>query len=72
MPIIGFFMVVYYPTLVLNHYMPKTCKISIKNHEIFIKLKNTETARSIWQNLPINSKINTWGDEIYFLLDNKM
>ncbi len=46
--------------------MPKTCKISIKNHEIFIKLKNTETARSIWQNLPINSKINTWGDEIYF------
>ena len=41
----------------------------------FIKAKNiiiecfsldTETSKIITQNLPIKSKINTWGDEIYF------
>jgi len=28
--------------------------------------KNPETARAVWEKLPIESKVNTWGDEIYF------
>ena len=28
--------------------------------------KNPETADAIWKSLPIKSKVNTWGDEIYF------
>lgn len=29
-------------------------------------LNNSNTADTVWQNLPIESKANTWGDEIYF------
>ncbi|MDH5687732.1 MAG: cyclophilin-like fold protein [Candidatus Bathyarchaeota archaeon] len=28
--------------------------------------KNPETARAVWEKLPIESKVSTWGDEIYF------
>jgi len=28
--------------------------------------KNPKTADAIWKSLPIESKVNTWGDEIYF------
>ena len=46
--------------------MQKKCKICIKNYEIIVDLNNTETAKKIWDNLPINSNINVWGEEIYF------
>ena len=46
--------------------MQKKCKICIKNYEIIVDLNNTETAEKIWDSLPINSKINVWGEEIYF------
>ena len=29
-------------------------------------LNETTTARSIWEALPVETKANTWGDEIYF------
>lgn len=46
--------------------MQKKCKICIKNFEIIVDLKHTHTAEKIWDALPIKSKINAWGDEIYF------
>jgi len=30
------------------------------------ELNNTRTAQAIWQALPIGSRVNLWGDEIYF------
>ena len=50
----------------LGYYMQKKCKICIKNFEIIVDLKHTQTAEKIWDALPIKSNINVWGDEIYF------
>ena len=50
----------------LRYYMQKKCKICIKNFEIIVDLKHTETAEKIWDALPIKSNINVWGEEIYF------
>ncbi len=30
------------------------------------ELNETKTARLIWEKLPMESKVNTWGEEIYF------
>ena len=46
--------------------MQKKCKICIKNYEIIVDLKDTETAKKIWESLPITSNINVWGEEVYF------
>ncbi len=29
-------------------------------------LNNSVTADTVWENLPMESRVNTWGDEIYF------
>lgn len=45
--------------------------------KIYIKTGNTEaqaefnesnTAKAIWKALPINGKVNLWGDEVYFTI----
>ncbi len=46
--------------------MEKKCRIIIKNFEIIVKLNSSFTAEKIWNSLPIISKTNTWGNEIYF------
>ena len=40
--------------------------IKISKLKIECSLKDNLTAKTIFQLLPIKSKINTWGDEIYF------
>ena len=41
-------------------------KFVTNNIEFIVKTRETETAKIIIKNIPIISKINTWGDEIYF------
>ena len=41
-------------------------KIKSGNVEATAKLKNTGTAKAIYEKLPIESTANTWGDEVYF------
>ena len=48
--------------------MQKKIKICIKNHELIVKLRNTETAKKIFNSLPISSQIHTWGEEVYFFV----
>ena len=50
----------------LIYYMKKRCKIVIKKLQIIVDLNRSITASEIWKKLPINSRCNTWGKEIYF------
>jgi hypothetical protein len=34
--------------------------------------ENPSTAEAIWSNLPIEAKVSTWGDEIYFSIPVKV
>ena len=51
-------------------------KISFTSGSITIEgiLNDTETAKKIWSSLPLDSSVNTWGDEIYFSVqvDNEL
>jgi hypothetical protein len=51
-----------------------TRQINIKAGSVIAmaELHDTKTAETIWQALPFNSKVNTWGDEIYFRIPVKM
>lgn len=46
--------------------MPHTLTITINEHSIPATLRDTPTAVSIYAALPIQSKAQTWGDEVYF------
>ena len=43
-------------------------KIKIITSEVQMEaeLNQTETAKAIWEKLPIEGRVNTWGEEIYF------
>ena len=47
-------------------------KILTANKTIKAKLNNTETAKIIYNTLPLTSKVNKWGDEIYFSIPVKI
>jgi hypothetical protein len=44
----------------------KQIKITAGDVSAQAKLNETETAKAIWEALPIEGQANTWGDEIYF------
>ncbi len=41
-------------------------RISVNEISTTAELQDTPTAHHIWQLLPIEGTVNTWGDEIYF------
>lgn len=41
-------------------------KISAANISLIAELNDTFTARAIWKVLPIEGRVQRWGDEIYF------
>jgi hypothetical protein len=46
--------------------MGRRIKVTVDDVEVYGELNEAETADLIWKGLPIESQINTWGDEIYF------
>ena len=52
--------------------MERQIRIKAGSVIVVAKLYNTRTAEAIWQALPFSSKVNTWGDEIYFSIPVKI
>jgi hypothetical protein len=46
--------------------MGKKIRIRAREIEAEAELNDTRTAQAIWKALPIKSRANLWGDEIYF------
>jgi len=46
--------------------LDKTITITVNDVKMSAKLNDSNTAQSIWDALPIEGSVNTWGDEIYF------
>lgn len=46
--------------------MSKQIRITAGDVSALAELNETETAKAIWEALPIEGRANTWGDEIYF------
>jgi len=46
--------------------MGKKIRIRAGAIEAEAELNDTRTAQAIWETLPIKSRVNLWGDEIYF------
>ena len=44
----------------------KRIQITVANIILEVLLADTACAEAIWRILPLSTKINTWGDEIYF------
>ena len=44
----------------------KKLNITVGEHNITVRLRETPTAISIYESCPFNSIVNTWGEEIYF------
>ncbi len=52
--------------------MTRQIKVKAGSVITVAELYNTKTAEAIWQALPLSSKVNTWGDEIYFSIPVRM
>jgi len=44
----------------------KTIKIIVDDINAVAELADSKTSEAIWDALPIENTVNTWGDEIYF------
>lgn len=42
------------------------------NVKLEVELNETSTAQKIWEALPMEATVNTWGDEIYFSIPVKL
>ena len=49
----------------------KSITIKVENIKMDAGLNDSETAQKIWEALPIEGNVNTWGDEIESLLSKK-
>ena len=47
-------------------------RILVLDIALVVELTNNETSRKIWDALPFESDVNTWGDEIYFNIPLKI
>jgi hypothetical protein len=45
--------------------------ITVEDLKMYAELNNSETAKKIWEALPIEANVQTWGDEIYFSITVK-
>jgi len=52
--------------------MPKKIKITAGDVEMEAQLNDSQSAKAIWDALPIETKGSTWGDEIYFSIPVKI
>jgi hypothetical protein len=46
--------------------MANTIRITSGSVSATAELNDSQTAQEIWEALPIDGEVNTWGDEIYF------
>jgi hypothetical protein len=46
--------------------MSRRVKVTAGEVEVYGELNETRTADLIWNSLPVESQVNTWGDEVYF------
>ena len=52
--------------------LDNTIQIKVDDVEVEANLNSSETAKAIWDALPIVTEVNTWGDEIYFAIPVKL
>ncbi len=47
---------------------PRKIRISVGSLQVEAELKSTKTAQEVYEALPVEAPINTWGEEFYFKL----
>jgi hypothetical protein len=50
----------------------KKITIIVEDVKMSAELNSSETAQKIWEALPIEANVQTWGDEIYFSISVKV
>ena len=52
--------------------MAKQITIKVEDIKVDAELNDSKTAQKIWESLPIEGSVDTWGDEVYFSIPVKM
>ena len=52
--------------------MPKKIEISTSKVQMEAELNNSDTAKKIWEILPLENAVSRWGEEIYFSIPLKL